>query len=137
MANFAERLQKEAVKKLPEQEIFELDPKYIPEIVKTGIKEYTDPRPDLEEDSNLWLQLFIEADKSNEQLRKNLWEMRNWGTRIVRGKTQFVLKPDIDEDGIRAWPDMETYEKWRDRLLLPHKKQVGEILKKLFAWEDK
>ncbi|OPY59150.1 MAG: hypothetical protein A4E55_00367 [Pelotomaculum sp. PtaU1.Bin035] len=97
---------------------------------------YEDPRKDLEEDSNLWCQMLAEADKVSDQLRKNLWDMRTWGTRIVRGKTQFVLRPDIDPTGAKAWPDREMYEEWRDKLLKPYAKQIGEILKNLFVWGE-
>jgi hypothetical protein len=140
MSNLAKRLQKETPQMVPEEvvlesEVIQIDPDLIPDTVKNPQKVYEDPRPDLEEDSNLWLQLFIEAEKTSAQLKENLYKMRNWGTRIVRGKTQFILRPDIDEDGIRAWPDQETYEKWRDRLLVPHKKQIAEMLKRLFIWE--
>lgn len=104
-------------------------------LAATGELYYQDPRPDLEEDSMLWLQAFVEAGKVNSKLVKNLWEMRNWGTRIIQGKNGFVLRPDIDPEGIQAWPDKQTYEKWRNRLLLPYKAQIIELLKNLFEWE--
>lgn len=103
-------------------------------LIASGDIYYQDPRPDLEEDSNLWLQMFIDADKVSKQLVKNLWDMRVWGTRIVKGKGGYILRPEIDPDGVKAWPDKQTYEKWRDKLLIPYKAQIGEILKNLHEW---
>lgn len=120
-----------------ENEVVEIPIEQVPihPMLVTG-REYKDPRPDLEEDSNLWCQAFIQAEKFSLQLAKNLWELRNWGTRIKRGQKGFVIRPDIDEEGIRAWPNEEMYRKHSARLLGPFRGQVKEILRGLFEWED-
>ena len=112
-----------------------LHPLYV--LAMSGELYFQDPRPDLEDDSMLWLQMLAEAYKFSKQLQENLWGMRNWGTRLIKGRKGFVLRADVDEDGMQAWPDLATYEKWRDRLLVPYKPQIAEILKRLFEWEVK
>lgn len=99
-------------------------------LLSTGT-EYIDPRPDLESDSELWVQLIAAADQVNPRLAKNLQDMRNWGTRVKETPKGFVLRADTGE---LLWPDQGTYEIWRDRLLKPYTKQIGELLKSLFLW---
>lgn len=133
MAALLSNIERQKPEPIPD-EIFIIDQKYIP-IVDSGIY-YEDPRPDLEEDSNLWCQAFAAADNYGEQLKKSLWDMRKGGTRIIRGKKSFILRPEIDPQGVRGWPDQATYEKWRDRLLKPHQNQIVQILQGLFLWSS-
>jgi len=100
-----------------------------------GGKEYADPRPDLEEDSNLWLQFIIQAEKFSMKFAQNVYDMRGYGTRIRKGEIGYILYPEIDNTGtISAWDSMATYQKYRDKLLGPYRKWVKEILKDLFEW---
>jgi hypothetical protein len=105
-------------------------------LVISGEVYFQDPRPDLENDSLLWLQMFIDASKYSKKLLKNLWDMRVWGTRIIKGRAGFVLRPDVDPEGVKAWPDKQTYEKWRNKLLMPYRAQIAVILKNLQEWES-
>ncbi len=100
-------------------------------LVETGELYFIDPRPDLEDDTGLWTKMLAEAEKTSKRLQKHLWDMRVWGTRLVRGKRGIILRPDVDPRGATAWNRLELYEKWRDKLLLPYKVQIAEILKLL------
>ena len=115
-------------------EVPETDP--IHPLINTAQYYIQDPRPDLEEDSMLWLQLFAAAREVDKHLQKNLWEMRNWGTRIREVNGRFVLRPDIGPDTSLTWPDKETYERWRDKLLAPYKVQLGELMKNISKWKE-
>jgi hypothetical protein len=97
---------------------------------------FQDPRPDLEEDSMLWLQVFAAADQVSKKLQENLWNMRNWGTRIKEIQGRFVLRPDISPETSLTFPDKETYERWRNKLLAPYKEALGEIMKNLWKWKE-
>jgi len=99
-------------------------------------KVYVDPRPDMPEDSFLWLQFFAEIDKTNPQLYEYLKYMRTAGTRIVQGKSQYVLRPDIDPEGAKSWASEKMYEEYRDKWLMPHKDLIKEKLKNLFQWSQ-
>lgn len=101
-----------------------------------GGKEYKDPRPDLEGDSDLWLQVIIEAEKVSIEFAKAVYDMRSYGTRLKKGKTGYIIYPEIDTTcTVSIWNSMETYRKYRDKLLGPYRKQLKEIFENLFEWK--
>lgn len=98
-------------------------------------KKYEDPRPDLEDDSDLWLQVIIQAEKRSLEFAQNIYDLRGYGTRIQRGKTEFFISPIIDDTGTKsAWTSKEIYLKYRDKLLGPYRQWIREILEGLFEW---
>lgn len=101
-----------------------IDPALIPEF-----NPFLDPRPDLEEDSELWARLLHLAEKKKSELAGILHGFRCQGTRLKRGRTSYVLRPDIDP--VRAWPRQEEYEKERDKWLKPYTKEIAALLKSL------
>ena len=93
------------------------------------ILKITDPRPDLIEDSELWTRLLELASERDKDLAGTLHGFRCQGTRLKRGRTSYVLRPDIDP--VRAWPSQAEYEKERDKWLKPYTKEIAVLLKSL------
>ena len=107
-----------------------------------------DPRPDLAEDSVLWSRLLALAKEETERLNNKttvkqkqtgsffgvLHGFRCAGTRLRRSETgsgMYVLRPDIDPTGERAWLSQEEYEQFRDRYLAPWKDVLVRVLQRL------
>ncbi|MFW5987865.1 MAG: hypothetical protein ACOCQA_00330 [bacterium] len=82
-----------------------------------------DPRPDLSEDHEYWIQVLKVAEKYDSQTYGNLHGFRCVGCRLEYIDGQFKLKP-----GPNSWPDHETWMKDREKYLLPYK----SIIKKVF-----
>lgn len=79
---------------------------------------WLDPRPDLKADSQLWHELFTLAEQQyGEKLLQVLNGFRCGGTRIKPGKTTWVLRPDIDSTGRRAWESQEEYDEMKRKYL--------------------
>ena len=107
---------------------------------KQGLKKYTppplheDPRPDLEGDHYLWerflkLACNLPDEKEAFELVKVLNGMRCAGTRMVKGRASYILRPLIDEQ--KGWGSQEEYEEMRDKYLKPYSDKVKVLLKLL------
>ena len=113
-----------------------------------GSNGVVDPRPDLTEDSALWSRLLTLAKAEDECLNNKttgkqkqtgsffgvLHGFRCAGTRLRRSETgsgMYVLRPDIDPTGERAWMSQEEYEQFRDRYLAPWKDVLVRVLQRL------
>mgnify|MGYP001175584185 CR=1 FL=1 len=79
-----------------------------------------DPRPDLKEDSALWDALLRIAETRNEQFAGVLNGFRCGGTRVRKGKSGWVLRPDIDPTGRAAWESQDEYDEFKERFLKPY-----------------
>jgi len=90
-----------------------------------------DPRPDLKEDSHLWDKLLRLANDVDTNLAATLNGFRCMGTRIKKGRTGYVLRPDVDPSGDKAWETKEQYEEARDKWLRPHARKIAKLLQKL------
>lgn len=98
-------------------------------------KEYEDPRPDMPEDSFLWLQMFVDADRISPEFYQHLLYMRSAGTRIVTGKSGgFVIRPEIGGKG--TWLNEAQYKEYAARWLAPHRNEIIKILANLFQWSQ-
>ena len=107
-----------------------------------------DPRSDLTEDSALWSRLLTLAKAETERLNNKttvkqeqtgsffgvLHGFRCAGTRLRRSETgsgMYVLRPDVDPTGERAWLNREEYERCREKYLTPWKGVLIKTLQKL------
>lgn len=95
-----------------------------------------DPRPDLIDDSQKWTILLKMALELDGDLCGALNGIRCGGTRIRPGRTgsgdiRWILRPDIDPSGRRAWETQTDYEEARDKYLKPHFEEVTGLLQKL------
>ena len=100
-----------------------------PEPGKQETKPVTDPRPDLAEDSALWVRFLELAGEKDKQLAWTLHGFRCQGTRIVLGRSGYVLRPELDP--IKGWNSQQEYERMRDKWLKPHIEKIAQLLKKL------
>ncbi len=92
-----------------------------------------DPRPDLGEDSALWVRLMSLAYVADPELAGSLHGMRCCGTRLQRTPCGIVMQPDIDPSGRDGWPSIDAYRKARERWLIPHADTVRALLRRLAA----
>lgn len=100
-----------------------------PEPGKQETKPVTDPRPDLAEDSELWTRFLQLAEDENKKLTGILHGFRCQGTRIVLGRSGYVLRPELDP--AKGWKNRQEYEKERDKWLKPHTEKIAQLLKNL------
>ncbi len=79
-------------------------------------------------DSELWLQLFTDADKVNTELAAILMYVRGTGAVLVPSlKFGHIIKPIIRED---AWPSIEQYNHEK-QCLAPYRSELLNLLKNL------
>lgn len=80
------------------------------------------------DDSRLWLELFIMADRKSRELCEILQYIRNTGAKMVRNPTYgYIIRPVI---GAFGWSSMAEYEKEK-KYLSKHKAVVVELLMEL------
>ena len=99
-----------------------------------GSNGVVDPRPDLSEDSSLWVSFLTLAARESQQLFEALHGFRCCGTRLVQAASgplagMYVLRPDIDPTGADAWMSQEEYETWKAKYLKPLESQLLKVLK--------
>jgi hypothetical protein len=95
-------------------------------------KVYEDPRPDMPEDSFLWLQLFVMASEIRPELCQNLIYMRSPGSRIVKNKySGYVIRPAIDGKGSHGWLSEAQYKEYAEKWLGLHREELKELLARL------
>lgn len=87
-----------------------------------------DPRPDIEQDSELWNQLLNLEVAIKHNVSWILHGFRCQGTLLVKQNGQYVLRPLIGENG---WRSVEEYKKYRDIYLVPQRDKIATALKEL------
>jgi len=81
-------------------------------------------------DSQLWLELFVRADKINPDLSQRLMYLRNVGCRLQEDvKFGFVIVPVVGKDG---WESRAKYDEEK-QCLVPYRMEVIRLLKGLRA----
>ena len=90
-----------------------------------------DPRLDMKEDSRLWDVLLDMACREDKELAGTLHGFRCMGTRIKEVDDRYVLRPDIDPLGRRAWESKSEYKEARDKWLRPHAQKITVLLQEL------
>lgn len=93
-------------------------------------KVYQDPRPDIDDDSELWVTLPVEADKLEPKLWGALLGFRCIGARLlpVEGTEAYALRPYIDPSGDCGFRSQEEYRDEAERWLRPHEAQLKFLL---------
>lgn len=96
----------------------------------------TDPRPDLAANSTLWVTFLTLAAQESKQLFANLHGFRCAGTRLVKATSgqlagMYVLRPDIDPTGDRAWESLDLYKEFKQKYLKPMETQLLKVLGEL------
>ena len=94
------------------------------------VPEFADPRPDLKEDSALWVKFLTAAwNPDNSDLYFTLHGFRCNSLRLVRGSQGYVLRPEFDERS--GFSDEQDYREARDKYLVPHSGEIGRLLRGL------
>lgn len=101
-----------------------------------GSNGVVDPRPDLSEDSSLWVSFLTLAARESRQLYANLHGFRCAGARLVKATSgqlagMYVLRPDIDPTGDRAWESLDLYKEFKQKYLKPMETQLLKVLGEL------
>jgi len=92
---------------------------------------YQDLYPRSPYDSNLWIELFIIADKASPEIAKRLEFVRTVGANLILDNTYgFIIKPIIDATGTNGWTTIEQYNTER-QCLEPYYKEITAALKEL------
>lgn len=105
-------------------------------------KVFADPRPDIDNDKNLWVTLFVEADRINYKLSDALFGFRCIGAKLAKKESGYMLRPVIDETGNCGFKDWAEYREQTDKWLKPHTGQLKFLLTNLEQmtkkwWEQK
>lgn len=95
-----------------------------------------DPRPDLEEDTGYWSQVFVLAMAADVKAKRDktlfgaLHGMRCGGTQLVKSEKtgNLVFRPMVGRDG---WPSEAEYRQAAARYLKPYDRDMKEILRQL------
>jgi len=100
--------------------------KYIEELRE--VNQY-DPRPDLEDDTELWQLVLKEAKKVGSQLYGNLHGYRCSGANLKRkgNNLKLITKHLIGNE----WKNKQEWLKDREEYLLPYKEEITEIFQKV------
>lgn len=79
-------------------------------------------------DSNLWLELFVAADKINPDLAHRLMYLRNTGCKLQENeKFGYVIVPVISK---KAWASRELYDQEK-QCLIPYREEIIGLLRGL------
>lgn len=102
-------------------------------VYRNGLgKMYLDPRPDIDDDSELWVTLLVEADKMDTKLWDAFLGFRCIGARLLPTVDGgYVLRPHIDPSGNGGFRSQEEYKEEARRWLHPHKEQIKILLSNL------
>jgi hypothetical protein len=94
----------------------------------TSTPKFTDPRPDLEEDSKLWPGFLSQCYQASKDLYYAVHGFRCKGTKLIAGKGSYLLRPIFSDNG---WCDQKEYDSLRAEYLLPYAKELGAVLRGL------
>lgn len=92
---------------------------------------FDDPRPDLEQDTNLWIKLlrgaaYLEDREIAFRLSKRLWTMRCIGTQLKPTREGMKFIPIIEPEGL--WPSQEWFDEFKLRDLKPYKNEIQFLI---------
>ncbi|MCM0759594.1 hypothetical protein M7775_13630 [Sporomusa sphaeroides DSM 2875] len=93
---------------------------------------YEDLYPYHPEDSRLWIELFVIADKINPDIAKRLEYIRTVGAVLIfDNQYGFRIEPMVDGQGVTGWSSIQQYVTERDAVLKPVGQQVMQALGEL------
>lgn len=109
-------------------------------VYRNGLgKVYMDPRPDIDEDAELWVTLLALTDKIEPKLWEALLGFRCVGARLLPiegSEGAYVLRPHIDSSGNCGFRCQQEYKDEAERWLRPHALQIKQILANLGKMKD-
>lgn len=94
----------------------------------------SDPRPDIEQDSNLWTKLFrlipkLDDKEKAELLHKRLWTIRALGTMLKQTREGLKFIPIVGEKC--NWIYEIDFEEAKHIYLKPYAAEISELLRKV------
>ena len=92
-------------------------------------KEYHDPRPDLVEDSSLWLRLIVAADRYDPELCKKVWDFRGYGTLLVKGESGYYMRPLLTSESV--WNTLGEFYHHLEKFFGQYREELRELLRSL------
>ena len=100
-------------------------------VYRNGLgKMYMDPRPDIDDDSELWVTILVMADKIEPKLWEALLGFRCIGARLlpVESSDAYALRPHMDPSGDCGFRNQEEYRDEANRWLRPYTTQMKFLL---------
>lgn len=91
--------------------------------------EILDPRPDLIEDSKIWIKFLNMAKEKNKELGATLHGFRCCGLRLYKDKIGYILRPEFNYHS--QWKNQAEYEEYRKKWLMPYKEELIYLLNML------
>jgi hypothetical protein len=90
---------------------------------------FDDPRPELEQDSNLW-ELFISVSYlMDEQLAYILHGFRCAGARLLKSNSGYIMRPEFNKDSL--WDNQAEYDNDKKQYLIRCTDKIIECLNRL------
>jgi hypothetical protein len=95
---------------------------------------FTDPRPELIQDTNLWTKLFslipeLENKQATAALQKHLWAIRCFGVMLKPAVNGLRFEPIVGPDC--AWEYEVDFEEMKIKYLKPYVTEITWLLKKV------
>jgi hypothetical protein len=95
---------------------------------------YEDPRPELEQDTKLWVKLlrstaYLEDREVAKILLKKLWTWRGIGTQLKPTLVGIKLVPLLEPDGL--WPGEEYFQLAKKEDMGPYAKEITWLLNRV------
>lgn len=80
------------------------------------------------DDSNLWLNLFVEADKIDPNLSSVLMYIRNTGAKLIPNREYgYIIRPVIGSHGFHSQAEYDKEKKYLNK----HRDKVVKLLRKI------
>lgn len=100
---------------------------------------FSDPRPDLSEDSDKWTRLFklipaLPDRNIAELLLKRLWTLRGMGVEIKSTTSGLKLIPLIGPN--YSWENEKEFEELKMQYLRPYAAEIKELLRRVNEVEN-
>ena len=88
-----------------------------------------DPRPDLKDDHNYWIEILKNAEQIDEKLYSNLHGFRAVGAVLQVKDNKLRLKAGPDK--VQFWDTQEHWTEARKEYLIPFSKEIAKIFEKV------
>jgi hypothetical protein len=96
-----------------------------PELKELTDRLFMDPGADIHPaDTELWLQLLINADKLDHNLHAILFMARAGGAKLVKEKGRFAIRPILGQ----AWENYDQYMTECRSKMVPYQKEIITLL---------
>jgi hypothetical protein len=88
-----------------------------------------DPRPDLTNDTELWITFLMIALIVDEQLAYILHGFRCAGARLIKANAGYVLRPEFNKDSL--WDNQGEYDRDKKQYLMVYGNKIIDCLNRL------